>query len=39
LPLYAGWAGADITPSKTVALAGQMQKRVSTEKSLKAMWD
>jgi hypothetical protein len=28
-PLYIGWAVADITPPKPVALVGQMQKRIS----------
>lgn len=29
-PLFAGWAGADITPPRPVALAGQLHKRIST---------
>ena len=29
LPLYVGWASVDITPTKPVALAGQMHKRIS----------
>jgi sugar phosphate isomerase/epimerase len=28
-PLYAGWATADITPPKPVALVGQLHKRIS----------
>jgi hypothetical protein len=28
-PLYVGWASVDITPTKPVALAGQMYKRIS----------
>ncbi len=29
-PLYVGWAKADITPPKPVALIGQLHKRIST---------
>jgi len=29
-PLWVGWATADITPPKPVALVGQLQKRIST---------
>jgi len=29
-PLLAGWAGADITPPRPVALTGQLHKRIST---------
>jgi len=29
-PLYAGWASADITPQRPVALVGQLHKRIST---------
>lgn len=28
-PLFAGWAGADITPPRPVALTGQLHKRIS----------
>lgn len=28
-PLYVGWAVADVTPDKPVALVGQLQKRIS----------
>lgn len=29
-PLFVGWASADITPEKPVALVGQLHKRIST---------
>lgn len=29
-PLFVGWAGADITPPKSVALVGQLHQRIST---------
>lgn len=29
-PLYVGWASADITPERPIALVGQLQKRIST---------
>ncbi len=29
-PLFAGWASADITPPRPVALTGQLHKRIST---------
>jgi sugar phosphate isomerase/epimerase len=29
-PLFAGWAGTDITPPRPVALTGQLHKRIST---------
>ncbi len=29
MPLYVGWAAADITPQKPIALTGQLHKRIS----------